>query len=377
MNEGSESFGALSPETKVVIAGRPATTPDAPVSPAIELSSTFHAGGEIGYGRYGNQTWSALESAISALEGGKTLIFSSGMAAINAVFSLLPIGSVVLASHNGYTGTMNTIKRLVESGNIEIRYVDIADTAAVIAQLPGASLLWIESPTNPSLQVADLPEIIKGAKSLGVGVAVDNTFATPINQQPLALGADMVIHSVTKYLAGHSDVLIGSVSTNDPALFKRIEDIRKIGGAIAGPFEAWLALRGMRTLALRVEKSQVNAMEIAKRLLTHPAVENVRYPGLPTDPYHQRAKSFMKGFGGVVSFDVKAGPAAADRVCAASKIVIFATSLGGVESLWERRHRWASESPSISKSLIRLSLGCENVEDLWRDIDQALRVSLL
>jgi cystathionine gamma-synthase len=371
----SESLDGLHPDTKVVAAGRPPRTPDGNLNPSISLSSTNHPGGPIGYGRFGNETWSALESAIEALEHGKTLLFPSGMAAINAIFDLLPIGSVVTASRNGYTGVMNILAARERNGQLEVRYVDVSNTTEVLAALPGTSLLWIESPTNPALEVADLPTIIPAAKSLGIGVAVDNTFATPLLQQPLDMGADLVMQSVTKYLSGHSDILMGSVSTKDEGLFSRLTDIRKFGGAIPGPFEAWLALRGLRTLALRFERAQANAMELAIRLQSHPAVDRVRYPGLPTDPHHATAIKFMAGFGAVLAIDVKGGAAAADKACESSKLVTYATSLGGVESLWERRHRWGSESPTIPVNLVRIAVGIENIEDLWRDIDQALRIS--
>ena len=363
------------PDTRVVSAGRPAPSPDGNINPSISLNSTFHAGGPVGYGRSGNESWAALEDAIGSLEGGSTLVFSSGMAAINAVFSLLPKGSVVTTSKNGYTGTMVVLAQLIEKEWIEVRYVDVSDTEEVLAALPGTALLWLESPTNPALEVADLPKIISAAKSLGCGVAVDNTFATPLIQQPLELGADVVMHSVTKYLAGHSDLIMGSLSTRDQALFTRLFDARKNGGAIPGPFESWLALRGIRTLAVRLERAQASALELARRLTSHPAVERVRYPGLPEDPHHERARSFMKGYGAVLSIDVKGGPDAADKACESSRLVTYATSLGGVETLWERRHRWAVESPTIPTNLVRISVGIENVEDLWNDIDQALRAS--
>ena len=365
----------LSPETAVVSAGRPAATADGNINPAISLNSTFHAGGPVGYGRYGNESWSALESGISALEGGQTLLYSSGMAAINAVFNLLPKGAVVTASKNGYTGTMLLLAQLEEQDKIEVRLVDISNTDEVLAALPGTALLWIESPTNPALEVADLPTIIKAGKTAGAGVGVDNTFATPLLQQPLSMGADMVMHSVTKYIAGHSDLVMGSISTNDSALYNRLNDARKLAGSVPGPFEAWLALRGLRTLSVRMERAQSNALELATRLSNHPAIERVRYPGLPTDPHHQRAKSFMKGFGAVVSFEVTGGAAAADKACESSRLITYATSLGGVESLWERRHRWSAESPIIPTNLIRLSVGIENVDDLWADIEQALKKS--
>lgn len=376
MSEPSSTPKAAHLETLVVSAGRPDRSADAGVNVGIELNSTFLAPGPTGYGRFGNSTWSALEEVIESLECGSTLVFSSGVAAINALFSLLPRGAVVTASKNGYSGTM-TLLRLAESaGALEIRYVDVSNTTEVVAALPGSTLLWLESPTNPALEVADMPALISAAKSLNVGVAVDNTFATPLIQQPLELGADVVVHSLSKYISGHSDVILGSISTKDQALFGRLYDVRKINGAIPGPFEVWLALRGIRTLGVRLERSQKSAMEIAKRLSAHPAVERVRYPGLPTDPHHQVAASFMKGFGAVISFEHRGGADAADRACALSELVVHATSLGGVESIWERRHRWSAESPNIPTNLIRLSVGIEEIEDLWRDIDSALNNSL-
>ena len=364
--------GNLHPETIAITSGRPPLAPDAPLSAPLSLNATLHAGGPIGYGRYGNETWTALESALAALETGPTLIFSSGLAAIGAVFSLLPIGSVVTASNQGYSGVMALLESLESAGKIEVRYVNVSNTDEVIAALSNTALLWLESPTNPSLEIADLPLLIRTAKMMGCGVAVDNTFATPLLQQPLTMGADIVAHSVTKYLAGHSDVIMGSLSTNDAGLFARLETARKLGGAIAGPFEAWLALRGLRTFPIRFEKAQNNAVEIANRLQNHPKVEKVNYPGLASNPYHERAKSFMKGFGAILSFTVKGDAASADRVCESSKVIVHATSLGGVESLWERRRKWPSESASVPESLIRLSVGCENIEDLWTDIEQSL-----
>ena len=362
----------LRPETLAISTGRPPVSPDGALNPPISLSSTFHAGGEVGYGRYGNQTWSALESAIAAFECGPTLVFSSGMAAISAVFSILPVGAVVTASNQGYSGVMTLLNILEASGKIEVRRVDLSNTEEVLRAIPGTALLWMESPTNPTLAIADLPRLISAAKAEGCGVAVDNTFATPLNQQPLLMGADIVAHSITKYFAGHSDVVMGSLSISDAALFTRLEDARKIGGGIPGPFEAWLALRGLRTFPLRFERAQANAMEIANRLSSHPKIAVVYYPGLESDPQHERAKSFMKGFGAVLSFSLHSGAAAADKVCESSAIITYATSLGGIESLWERRRRWAGESVSVPESLIRLSVGCENIEDLWEDILQAL-----
>ena len=344
------------PETSAITAGRPAVNSDAPLNPSIVLTSTFHSGGPIGYGRYGNQTWSALEDAISELEGGQTLAFSSGMAAISAVFSILPIGAPVVASNQGYSGVMSLLNSFHASGRLEVRFVDVVQTQEVIDAMKGAALVWLESPTNPCLDVADLPTLISAAKKLGIGVAVDNTFATPLIQNPLAMGADIVMHSVTKFLSGHSDVLMGSLSTHDSSLYKRLQDSRSFNGSIPGPFEAWLALRGLRTFPLRFNKSQENAKALVSLLQDHPKITRVRYPG----------------FGAIISFEVDGTPEQTQKVCDSSTMIAHATSLGGVESLWERRRRWPIESPSVPEQLIRLSVGCEHVDDIWADITRAL-----
>jgi cystathionine gamma-synthase len=365
----------LATESKVVAAGRPAKQPDGALNPPIALNSTFHEGGPVGYGRYGNETWSALEEAISVLEGGKTLLFSSGMAAISAVFSLLPEGAVIVAANNGYQGTTTLLKKLNESEKLKVRFVNLANTDECIAAIPGAQMLYLESPLNPLLEVVDLPKIIAAGKAAGCGIAVDNTLATPLLQNPLALGADISIHSVTKYLSGHSDLILGSLTTNDQALYGRLEQSRRYGGAIAGPFEAWIALRGLRTFAIRMQRSQENAMELANRLSKDSRISKVRYPGLATDSYHGLAKSFMKGFGAMISFDVKASVEQVDLMCNSSRLITNATSLGGVESIWERRRRWATESETVPENLIRFSVGIENVDDLWADIQQALNTA--
>ena len=344
------------PETSAISAGRPDAAPDASLNPPIVISSTFHAGGPVGYGRYGNESWSALEAAISELEGGQTLSFASGMAAISAVFSILPIGAPVVAGNQGYSGTMGLLNQFHASGRLEVRFVEITNTDEVLGAMKGAALVWLESPTNPCLDVADLPTIIAAAKKLSIGVGVDNTFATPLVQQPLSMGADLVMHSVTKFLSGHSDVVMGSLSTADTALYKRLEEARRFNGAIPGPFEAWLALRGIRTFPIRFRAAESNAQQLLPRLQAHPKITKVRYPG----------------FGAVISFEVDGSVEQTDLVCASSKLITHATSLGSVESLWERRRRWAGESTSVPEQLIRLSVGCEHVEDLWQDIEQAL-----
>lgn len=368
----SHDLSSEKPSTRAITAGRPVRQADSELNASISLNSTFTAGGPIGYGRYGNQTWSQTESAISALEGGRTLIFSSGMAAISAAFSILPLGSTVVASNQGYSGVMTLLNEMHANKRVVVKFVDIAKTEEVLAALPGADLLWLESPTNPCLDVAELPALISAARAAKILVMVDNTFATALTQRPLEMGADVVMNSVTKFLAGHSDIVMGSLSTNNEVIAKKLEDSRKFNGSIPGPFEAWLALRGIRTFPLRFMKSCESALELAKRLESHPNVSRVRYPGLPSDSQHGRATTFMDTFGAVLSFEIVGTAADADRVCDSSTIITHATSLGGVESLWERRRRWPIESPSVPETLIRLSVGCEDVDDLWADIQRAL-----
>jgi cystathionine gamma-synthase len=271
---------------------------------------------------------------------------------------------------------------LAEKGFLELRTVDITDTDAVLEQLKpsegaAASMLWLESPTNPMLGVADIRALVTAAHAAGAVVVTDNTFSTPLVQQPLSLGSDVVLHSVTKYLSGHSDVVLGALVTSDAGLRATLLHHRTIHGGIAGPFEAWLALRGLRTLALRVERSQASAAVLAERLSAHPRVAGIRFPGLASDPGHDRAKAQMKGFGSVLCIEIGesgglSGADAADRIVSALQLWLPATSLGGVESLIERRRRHAAEPLSVPDNLVRLSVGIESVEDLWADLEQAL-----
>ncbi len=346
----------LAPSTLAVVAGRPDRVPDAPFSEPVTFASTFNAGGEVEYGRYGNPTWSAFETAIGALEGGQARAFASGLAAISAVLSLLDEGAVVVAPDNAYTGTRAQIDERVAAGRATLRPVQVADGAAVSAAAAGADMVWLESPTNPNLDVADIRGAADACAASGAVLVVDNTFATPLLQRPLELGADLVVHSVTKLIAGHSDVVLGVVVATDPALLARIDDHRRLHGAIPGPMETWLALRGLRTLALRVERAQASAQLLARRLADHPAVAVVRYPG----------------FGAMVSVELAAGADAADVLAAGVRLWIHATSLGGVESSLERRRRWPSESDAVSDALVRLSVGIEDVEDLWADLATVL-----
>lgn len=357
-------------ETVAVSAGRPAGQ-GAALNTPVAFNSTYRRGGDgYSYGRSGNPTWSAFEDVLGALEGGHALAFASGLAAVAAVIEMLPVGAVVVVPRAAYNGTRLLLADLQTRDRVGVRAVDITDTAATIKALDGAALLWAESPTNPLLEIADLAALLSAARDLGVRSAVDNTFATPVLQRPLELGADIVVHSGTKYLGGHSDLLLGAVVTRDEALRDSLQQRRTLHGAIPGAMETWLALRGMRTLHLRLERAQANAGELAERLRGHPAVRRVHYPGLADHPGHQLAAQQMSGFGGVLSFemaDADAAIACTDRL----RLVVDATSLGGVETTIDRRNQWAGDE-HVSPGLLRLSVGIEHVEDIWADLAQAL-----
>ena len=363
---------SLAPETLVVCAGRPAKAPDAPVNVPVVLSATFHAGGPVAYGRTSNPTWEALEDVLGALEGGRALTFASGMGAISAVLDLVPTGGVVVVSNHSYSGVAARLRDLEATGRVVVRLVAVQDAEAVAAACEGAHLLWVETPTNPAMEVCDLTAVVAAAKRSGVITVCDNTFAGPLLQRPIDHGVDVVVHSATKSLAGHSDVLLGVVVTTDDDYYARLLRTRTLIGSIPGPFESYLALRGIRTLALRVRQSQGSALELARRLQAHPAVTTVRYPGLPDDPGHEIASRQMRGYGSIVAFDTIGTADDAEAFCDAVRLITHATSLGGVETLVERRRRWPEERPDIPETLIRLSVGIEDVEDLWTDLAQAL-----
>jgi cystathionine gamma-synthase len=345
----------MRPATRAVHAGRPPHDVDQPLNVPITMASTYVAGGDREYGRYANPSWSAFEEAVGELEGGRCLSFASGLAAVATVLDLVGLEQTVVAPRHAYNGTVSQLADLESRGRVRARLVDIVDTDAVVAACADAALVWLESPTNPALEVADIATIAAAAHEAGAQVVVDNTFATPLLQQPLDLGADLVVHSATKFLAGHSDVVMGAVVTRDEALYAVLKGRRDLIGAIPGPFEAWLALRGLRTLALRVERAQANAAELVRRLAGRPGVTEVRYPG----------------FGAMVSV-VLADAEAADALTHGTSLWVHATSLGGVESTFERRRRWKSEPATIPDGLVRLSVGIEDVEDLWEDLVAAL-----
>ena len=321
----------------------------------ITMASTYVAGGDFEYGRYTNPTWAAFEEALGDLEGGRCLAFASGLAAVSTILDLVGTGQKVVAPRHAYLGSVMQLADLEARGRIKAHLVDISDTDAVVAACEDASLVWVESPTNPALEVADVPTITRAAHEAGAYVVVDNTFATPLLQQPLDWDADLVVHSATKYIGGHADLLMGAIVTRDEELFAVLKNRRDLVGAIPGAFEAWLALRGLRTLPLRMEKAQANANELVRRLRERGDVTEVRYPG----------------FGGIVGLVLPTADIA-DFVQHATKLWVYATSLGGVESSLERRRRWKSEAATIPEGLVRLSVGIEDVEDLWDDLGQAL-----
>lgn len=358
-------------ETLAVTCGRPERTADAPLNqPAVFASTYFGArdvDNSVGYGRYGNPTWMALEEAIGALEGGRALTFGSGMAAAYAVLDLLPQGGTIVIPDNCYLGVAAAVDERARKYGARVRRVDVADTDGVVAACADADMLWLESPTNPTIEVADLPAL-GAAVSDRLTFVVDNTFATPLLQRPLERGASVVLHSATKFISGHSDAMMGVLVCRDgDERFSRLEMVRRTQGAIPGVMEAYLVLRGVRTLAVRLGQAQTSAGILAERLAAHPAVRRVRYPGLASDPGHSVAARTMAGFGTLLSIEL-ADAASADALVDGAAIWTFATSLGGVESMFERRRRWPAELASVPEGLIRMSVGLEHVEDLWDDL---------
>ncbi len=338
--------------TIAVAAGRPDPNPDAPLNEPVEFASALAAGGEVGYTRHDARNSSAFEKVLGAMEGGTAVLFASGMAAVTAVLDVVA-PSTVARPAVVYSGTNATLAAR------NLPQVGLADPA---------ELRWVETPTNPDLRVFDIAALSRLA---GLTV-VDNTFATPIAQRPLTLGADIVIHSVSKYLSGHSDLILGAVVAKDPDLVQRLRDYRELGGAIAGPMEAWLALRGVRTLDVRYRRAAANAAVLADRLTAHPGVAQVVWPGLTSHPDHEVALRQMDVAVPMIGVVPHGGVEAAEAVCDHVRLWTHATSLGGVESTLERRRRHHFESDLVDPALLRLSVGIEDVEDLWADLSSAL-----
>ena len=335
------------------------------------------------YSRSGNPTRQALEAALALLENGQYgLAFASGNAATTAALQLVKPGDQILASDDTYGGTYRIFERILRPWGVDIRYVDASDLAAVEAAIgPKTKLIWVETPTNPLLKLVDIAAIGALARQRQLLLVVDNTFASPYLQRPLELGAHLVVHSTTKYLGGHSDVVGGAAITSDKAIYDALKFYQNAAGAVPGPWDAWLVLRGLKTLKVRIEEQQATALRLARVLETHPQVERVYYPGLPSHPQHALAKRQMRGFGGMISLEIKGGFPAVERLVARLKLFILAESLGGVESLlcYPPKMTHASISPEerarrgIHDNLVRLSVGLEAADDLEADLLQALQ----
>jgi cystathionine gamma-synthase len=372
--------------TKAIHAGYRPDPATGAVNTPIYASSTFAQDGVGGlrggfeYARTGNPTRSALETSLAAVEEGACgRAFSSGMAATDcALRAMLRPGDHVVIPNDAYGGTFRLIDKVFTHWNVEYTPVALSDLNAVRdAITPQTRLVWVETPTNPLLSIADIAAIAELGNKHSAKVLVDNTFASPALQQPLTLGADVVLHSTTKYIGGHSDVVGGALITNDKELDDAFGFLQNGAGAVPGPFDAYLTMRGLKTLVLRMQRHSENALAVAEFLAGHPAVSTVLYPGLPTHPGHDIAARQMRGFGGMVSVRMRAGRAAAEDLCAGTKVFILAESLGGVESLIEHPSAMTHASTAGSQlevpdDLVRLSVGIEDVADLLTDLEQAL-----
>ena len=361
----------VTPATWVVEAGRGAGHPGDPLNvPPVPMSNMV-LDGTHGYVRNDSSpTWEALEEVVGGLEGGRALSWASGMAAVAAVMDLVPAGGTVVLPDDLYMGSLTLARHHEALGRLHVRQVDLTDVDAWGEAMQDADLVWLESPSNPLVTVADLPAICALPRPDRCVVAVDNTFATPLGQRPLELGADVVMHSGTKFIGGHSDLLMGLTVTRDDRLHDHLAGVRAHGGATPGVMEAWLATRGLRTLHVRFERAVANAQRIAEWLEADDRVGRVRFPGLPSHDTYDVASRTLDLPGAVLSFDL-ADAAAADAACAAVRLITNATSLGGVESCMERRGVYAGQD-HLPPGLIRLSVGIEDADDLIADLHQAI-----
>lgn len=386
MNDDQSGFA-----TKAVHAGQQPDPATGAIMTPVYLTSTYvqewpekHKG--FDYARTVHPTRLALERNLAALEGAKFgLCFGSGMAATSTVAQALNAGDHVVCGNDLYGGTYRVFTKVFARFGLTFTFVDTTDLKAVEAAMtPKTKLLWVETPSNPLLKITDIKALAAVARKGGAKLAVDNTFASPALQNPLSLGADVVVHSTTKYLGGHSDVVGGAILTSDEALYKEYKFLQNAVGAVPGALDCFLVLRGTKTLALRLERHCENAMAVAKHLLAHPEVAKVHYPGLPTHPGHELAKSQMRGFGGMISFELKGDLERAKRMISSCKVFSLAESLGGVESLIGHPASMTHGSipreerlkAGLADGLIRLSVGIEDVADLKADLDQAITRSL-
>jgi cystathionine gamma-synthase len=383
----TDAYHAYGPATKAIHAGYRPDPATGAVNAPIYASSTFAQDGVGGlrsgfeYARTGNPTRSALETALAAVEGGAFgRAFSSGMAATDcALRAILRPGDHVVIPDDAYGGTFRLIDKVFSKWGVAHTPAALSNLDDVKSAITNKTrLIWVETPTNPLLSIADIAGIAQLASTVGVKVLVDNTFASPALQQPLALGADIVLHSTTKYIGGHSDVVGGALVTNDEELDEAFAFLQNGAGAVPGPFDAYLTMRGLKTLPLRMQRHSENAARVAEFLHEHPAVESVLYPGLPSHPNHDVAARQMSGFGGMVSVRLRGGRDAAHQLCARTEIFILAESLGGVESLIEHPGAMTHASTEGSQlevpaDLVRLSVGIEDIADLLGDLDQSLQ----
>lgn len=376
-------------ETKTIHSGYHAEGPNRPVTPPMHLSTIWThpedgfngSPGSFGYQRYGNPNRSEIENILATLEGGSSCTtFSSGMAAITAVFQALDPGDHVIVCNDVYHGTRAILNGIMHRWGLKATYVDVTDPANVEDALTAQTkLVWLESPSNPMLLISDIREIVRRVRKSGVPdasvmICVDNTWATPVLQRPIELGADLVMHSVTKYIGGHSDILAGAIIMKDQNEFsERIQITQKQIGAVISPFESWMLVRSVKTLVARMRMHCDNARQIAEFLHTHPRILKVYYPGLPDAQGHEVAKSQMSDFGGMISMLIDGKKEQIMKGITQARLISVATSLGGVESLWE--HRQSSEGPQSATppNLVRLSVGIEHPTDLIEDIDMVLK----
>ena len=376
-------------ETRAIHAGQEPDPTTGAVIPPIYQTSTFvqegvgdHKGFE--YGRTDNPTRSALQAALASLEGGAwSLAYASGLAATQNLSYLLNPGDHVILSDDAYGGTYRLFAKVIARYGIEVSQVDLTNLDELRAALrPTTKFVWVETPTNPYLKIADIAAIAQITANHPALLVVDNTFASPYLQQPIALGADLVLHSTTKYIGGHSDVVGGAVIGNDPEILDRLKYHQNAAGAVPGPFDCWLTLRGLKTLAVRMDRHSTNAAVVAEFLQAQDAIDRVYYPGLPSHPGHEIAARQMRGYSGMVSFTVRGGYEAAAAVAASTKVFQLAESLGGVESLIEHpgvmtHASVAGTKGEVETNLLRISVGLEHVDDLVGDLQHALKAALV
>jgi cystathionine gamma-synthase len=373
-------------ETRAIHAGNTADPLTGAVVPPIYQVSTYKQDGVGGlrggyeYSRSANPTRTALEENLAALEGGRRgLAFASGLAAEDCLLrTLLAPGDHVVVPNDAYGGTFRLFAKVVQRWGVDFSVADTSDVESVRAAVTDRTkVIWVETPSNPLLGITDIAAVADVARTAGAKLVVDNTFASPYLQQPLSLGADVVVHSLTKYMGGHSDVVGGALVTADESLGEELAYHQNAMGAVAGPFDSWIVLRGIKTLAVRMDRHSENATRVAEMLTQHPKVTQVLYPGLPEHPGHEIAAKQMKAFGGMISFRVAGGEEAAVEVCNRAKLFTLGESLGGVESLIEHPGRMthasvAGSALEVPADLVRLSVGIENVDDLLADLRQAL-----